>query len=157
MGHGLHLLTNVPAQEAGQGNLVVVYGKRWTIETAFFELTTTLSCEIQDLRVSQSRAICVLPGVGRVQRRRGHQSGVTRAHGKPQGNDDVSSYYLALEIRQTYDGMMVAIPAPHWEVFREMSPAELAGVLATRGGGQAREIPQTSTRSQKETARQNSL
>ncbi len=41
----------------------------------------------------------------------------------------MSSYYLALEIRQTYDGMMVAIPAPHWEVFRAMSPAALATVL----------------------------
>src|SRR6266436_4786940 len=50
-------------------------------------------------------------------------------HGKQQGNDDVSSYYLALEIRQTYDGMMVAIPASHWEVFRVMSPAALAAVL----------------------------
>jgi hypothetical protein len=41
------LLTNVPAQEARAGKLVGVYGKRWTIETAFFELTTTLSCEIR--------------------------------------------------------------------------------------------------------------
>ena len=41
----------------------------------------------------------------------------------------MSSYYLALEIRQTYDGMMVAIPPPHWEVFRAMSPAVLAEVL----------------------------
>jgi len=50
-------------------------------------------------------------------------------HGKQQGNEDVSSAYLALEIRQTYDGMMVAIPAPHWAVFREMSPAALAELL----------------------------
>jgi hypothetical protein len=41
----------------------------------------------------------------------------------------VSSSYLALAIRHTYDGMMVAIPAPHWEVFRAMSPAALAAVL----------------------------
>jgi hypothetical protein len=45
----LHLLTNVPAQEASAGKLVGVDGQRWTIETAFFELTTTLSCEIRPL------------------------------------------------------------------------------------------------------------
>jgi len=45
----LHLLTNVPAQEARARPLVGVYGKRWTIETAFLELTTTLSCEIRTL------------------------------------------------------------------------------------------------------------
>ena len=43
----LPLLSHVPAQEVGARKLVGVYGKRWTIETAFFELTTTLSCEIR--------------------------------------------------------------------------------------------------------------
>jgi IS4 transposase len=27
-----------------------VYGKRWSIETAFFEITTTLSCELNTFR-----------------------------------------------------------------------------------------------------------
>ena len=43
----LHLLTNVPAQEARARHLVGVYGKRWSIETAFLELTTTLSCAMR--------------------------------------------------------------------------------------------------------------
>lgn len=43
----LHLLSHVPAQEARARTLVGVYGKRWTIETAFFALTTTLSCEMR--------------------------------------------------------------------------------------------------------------
>jgi hypothetical protein len=41
----------------------------------------------------------------------------------------VSGYYLSLEISQAYDGMMVAIPARHWSVFRTLSPTELARVL----------------------------
>jgi len=52
-----------------------------------------------------------------------------RAHGQPQGAHEVSSDDLALAIRQTYDGMMVAIPAPHWAVFQTMAPAVLAEVL----------------------------
>ena len=52
-GTALHLLTNVPAQEVRARKLVGVYGKRWTIETAFFELTTTLSCEIRTLVSAQ--------------------------------------------------------------------------------------------------------
>jgi len=43
----LHLLTHLPAQEVRARTLVEVYAKRWTIETAFFALTTTLSCEIR--------------------------------------------------------------------------------------------------------------
>jgi hypothetical protein len=57
------------------------------------------------------------------------KAALRRVHGKPQGNDDGSRSSLALEIRPTYDGMMVAIPAPHGEVFRAMSPAALAAVL----------------------------
>ena len=52
-----------------------------------------------------------------------------RAHGTQQGDNAVSSASLALAIRHTYDGMMVAVPAPHWAVFHTMSPAALAAVL----------------------------
>ena len=54
------------------------------------------------------------------------KAALRRVHGKQQGHNDVSSYSLSLEIRQTYDGMMVAIPAPHWAVFRDLSPTALA-------------------------------
>ena len=57
------------------------------------------------------------------------KAALRRAHGKQQGDNEVSSYSLALEIRQTSDGMMVAIPAPHWAVFQTMAPAVLAEVL----------------------------
>jgi hypothetical protein len=51
------------------------------------------------------------------------------AHGRQQVNDEVSGYYLALEIGRTYDGMMIAIPAPHWALFRALSAKEFANAL----------------------------
>jgi hypothetical protein len=45
----LHLLSNVPSGRATAAQLARVYGKRWSIETAFFEITTTLTCEINTL------------------------------------------------------------------------------------------------------------
>jgi hypothetical protein len=110
----------------------VVYGKRWSIETAFFEITTTLSCEMQTLGYPKaalcafclalvaSNAVAVI------------KAALRREHGKPKGNDAVSISYLALERRRTYDGMMIAIPAPYWAVVRERSNAELAGSLRER-------------------------
>ena len=50
------------------------------------------------------------------------------AHGRQQVNDEVTSYYLAWEIGRPYDGMRIAIPAPHWGLFRELSPQEFAHV-----------------------------
>src|SRR5713101_4304923 len=50
-------------------------------------------------------------------------------HGHEKVHQDISSYYLALEISQTYDGMMVAIPSPHWSIFRRMNAQQLADAL----------------------------
>ena len=50
-------------------------------------------------------------------------------HGHETVHQDLSAYYLALEIAQTYDGMMVAIPSPHWSIFRSMNAQQLADVL----------------------------
>jgi len=36
---------------------------------------------------------------------------------------------LALEIAQTYDGMMVAIPSQAWMIFRALNAKQLADVL----------------------------
>ena len=50
-------------------------------------------------------------------------------HGRETVQQDVSVYYLSLEISQTYDGMMVAIPSPHWTIFRILSAKQLADIL----------------------------
>ena len=45
----LHILSNVPSGRGTAAQLARVYGKRWSIETAFFEITTTLACESNTL------------------------------------------------------------------------------------------------------------
>ena len=46
----------------------------------------------------------------------------------------LSAYYLVLEIRQTYAGMMVAIPPAQWLVFQGFSDEEMARVLREIAG-----------------------
>jgi hypothetical protein len=50
-------------------------------------------------------------------------------HGEETVDEEVSLYYIANEISTTYHGMMIAIPAPEWDVFYSMSPTDLAAVL----------------------------
>ena len=50
----LHMLSNVPLPRASAAHLARLYGKRWSIETAFLEITTTLSCEINTLGYPQA-------------------------------------------------------------------------------------------------------
>ena len=122
-------LTTLPAQAVRARTLVEVSAKRWTSATAFFALTTTLSGEMRTvgyptaalcafgLALVASKAVAVITAALRW------------AHGKQQGPNAVSGYDLALAIRQTSDGRMVAIPAPPGGVFRALSPAALAELL----------------------------
>jgi Transposase DDE domain len=125
----LHILTNVPTPRASAVQLARVYGKRWSIETAFFEITTTLACEINTLGYPKAAlftfclALLAYNAVSLI------KAALRSAHGRQKVNDDVSSYYLALEIGRTYDGMMIAIPAPHWAFFRELAAKEFADLL----------------------------
>jgi Transposase DDE domain len=125
----LHILSNVPPHRASAVQLARVYGKRWSIETAFFEITTTLACEINTLAYPKAAlftfclALLAYNAVSLI------KAALRSAHGRQKINDEVSGYYLALEIGRTYDGMMIAIPAPHWALFRELSTKEFAHTL----------------------------
>ena len=56
--------------------------------------------------------------------------GVMRSeHGAEKVEHDLSRYYVAGEIGQVYQGMMVALPAGEWGVFGRMSVGEYAAFL----------------------------
>jgi IS4 transposase len=125
----LHSLSNVPSGRASAAQLARVYGKRWSIETAFFEITTTLSCEMNTLGYPKAAlftfclALLAYNAVALI------KAALRSHHGRTKVKDEVSGSYLALEISRTYDGMMIAIPAPHWALFRDLSAPEFAGAL----------------------------
>lgn len=125
----LHILSNVPMPRASTAQLARLYGKRWSIETAFFEITTTLACEINTLGYPKAAlftfclALLAYNAVSLI------KAALRSAHGRQKVNEEVSSYYLSLEISRAYDGMMIAIPAPHWAFFRALSDKEFANAL----------------------------
>jgi hypothetical protein len=125
----LHILSNVPSGRATAAQLAWGYGKRWSIETAFFEITTTLTCESHALGYPKAAlftfclALLAYNAVSLI------KAALRSEHGRKQINDEVSGYYLSLEIGRTYDGMMIAIPAPHWQFFRELSDRDFADAL----------------------------
>jgi hypothetical protein len=125
----LHILTNVPPHRASAARLARVYGKRWSIETAFFEITTTLACEINTLGYPKAALLTFCLAVLAYNAVSLIKAALRRAHGRQKINDEVSSDYLSLEIGRTYDGMMIAIPAPHWALFRELSAKQFANTL----------------------------
>ena len=55
-------------------------------------------------------------------------------HGVQKVQEEVSNYYLAEEVSGTYRGMMIALPAEQWEVFRALSMSQMATILKELAG-----------------------
>lgn len=125
----LHLLTNIPAEAASAAQVAELYSERWTIETVFLELAQTLEGEINTLGYPKAAlfafclALMVFNAVSLM------KAALRAVHGRKKITEEVSGYYLALEIQHTYDGMMIALPASQWAIFRDMTDAKFAQVL----------------------------
>lgn len=130
----IHLLSNVPTGDAGARKLAELYAKRWTIETMFQELTETLTCEVNSLGYPKAAlfgfclALMAYNAVAVI------KAALRAVHGRETVQKEISGYYLSLEISQTYDGMMVAIPSHRWRIFRALTAVELAKVLKDLAG-----------------------
>lgn len=123
----IHLLTNLPA-DISAVPCAELYRKRWSIETLFYEVTQTLACEIKTLcyppaalfvfclDLVAANAVAVL------------KAALRASHGVEQAGE-MSAYYLALEIKQVHEGMMIALPPGDWAIFRTMSLATFATAL----------------------------
>jgi hypothetical protein len=125
----IHVLSNVPMRKASAQRLAESYGKRWTIETMFQELTETLTCEVNALGYPKAALFGFCLALMAYNAVAVMKAALRAVHGHEKVHQDISSYYLALEISQTYDGIMVAIPSPHWSIFRSMNAQQLADVL----------------------------
>jgi Transposase DDE domain len=130
----IHLLSNVPARDADAVKLADLYRKRWTIETVFQEVTATLQCEIHALGYPKAALFAFCLALVAFNAVSLLKAALRSVHDAATVNETVSGYYLNLEIRGTYDGMMIAIPERHWKIFRTLSVSEMATVLKEIAG-----------------------
>jgi len=125
----IHVLSNVPRRKASAPKLAESYGKRWTIATMFHELTETLTCAVNTLGYPKAALFGFCLALMAYNAVSVLKAALRAVHGYETVQQAISPYYLALEISQTYDGMMVAIPSPHWSIFRLLNAQQLADVL----------------------------
>jgi hypothetical protein len=130
----LHVLTNLPAREVTAAQVAELYARRWTIETMFQELTCTLTCEIKTLGYPKAALFGFCLALLAYHAMSVVKAALCRVHGAEPVERNLSGYYLALELAQTYPGMMVAIPSSHWTIFRELAPLKMAQLLQMLAG-----------------------
>jgi hypothetical protein len=125
----LHILTNLPQKAAGAVRVADLYSDRWTIETGFQHLTDDLRCEVDTLGYPKAALFgfctaCVAYNAVAVVK-----AAIRAVQGKKYVEEELSMYYLTLEVSQVTAGMMIAIPAENWRIFRRMSPQKFAATL----------------------------
>jgi len=125
------ILAHVPRGQAAAAPLARVYGTRGSIETAFVAITTPRAGEIKTLAYPKA-ALCPLcvalwaySAVSVI------NTALRSHHGRQEVHAEGSIYALSVESSRTYDGMMLAMPAPPWVLLRALSPQEYASALHT--------------------------
>jgi DDE family transposase len=123
----LHLLTNLPTKVSAL-KAAELYRKRWTIETLFLEVTTTLTCEIHTLCYPKAALFVFCLALVAANAVAVVKAALRAVHGDEKA-DELSGYYLALEVKQVHQGMMIAVPPACWEAFVRMKPGRFAKML----------------------------
>ena len=124
----IHILTNLPKTIKAK-TVAKVYRKRWTIETAFQELEGHLHSEINTLGYPKAALFGFCIALVAYNAMAMVFAALRRVHGEHQVDQQLSGYYIANEIAETYRGMMIAIPEPEWVIFSTMTITQIAEVL----------------------------
>lgn len=122
------ILTNVPHDRADAIRIAEAYRLRWRIETAFQHLTEAMSCEINTLCYPKASLFCFANGLVAYNALSIVKAAIAAVHGH-EAVISLSHYYLALEISETTDGMLIALPPDQWECFVRMSSTAFASSL----------------------------
>ena len=109
----ISILTNLPSTVANALVIAQIYRQRWTIETLFQIVSEEIfNCEIKALGYPKAALLAFCVTLISYNILSVVLAALRSVHGIEKIEQEVSSYYLADEIRGTYRGMMIAIPPP---------------------------------------------
>jgi hypothetical protein len=129
----LYILTNLPA-DVPATTVARLYRKRWRIETAFQPLEHDLNTEINTLGYPRAALFGFCIGLVAYNTLAVLKAALRQVHGAAVIDTQLSGYSVADEVSGTYRGMMIAIPAPEWHLFRDLTIPQLADVLTELAG-----------------------
>lgn len=104
----IHLLTNLP-KRVNARQVAKAYRQRWKIEAAFQQLAVTLNCEIETLGYPKAALFSFCMGLVMFNLLSVIKTAIAAGHGKPELVNEVSTYHLALEISETWQGFRIAL------------------------------------------------
>ena len=126
----IRLLTTLPAHVRARA-VARLYRKRWTIEGLFGRLEAALQSEIRTLGYPRAALLAFGLAVIAFNVLAVIEAAVAAAHDLKEAGIEVSTYYVADDLRSDYRGILIAIEASTWAAFDDLSPTALARTLRT--------------------------
>src|SRR6516225_7230773 len=128
----IRLWSNLPAT-VGAHEIARLYRKRWGIEGMFQRLESVLQSEIRTLGHPRAALLGFTVAVLAYNVLATLKRSVETAHAATDEADaappEVSTYYLAVQIRSQYEGMLIALPPHEWSHWSDATPEFIAGKL----------------------------
>lgn len=122
------LLSNLPLRVSAL-QIARLYRRRWTIEGAFQELAQHLNAELNTLGYPGAALFAFCVALVAYNILAVVKAALRAVHGAEKIDQQLSGYYLANEIANTWRGMMIAIPQETWTRFRKESIPQVATLL----------------------------
>lgn len=125
----IRLLTNLPEQRFDACAVARLYRRRWTIEGLFQRLESVLQSEIRTLGYPRAALLAFSTAVLAYNVLAVIQAAVEAEHDLAAIGIELSSYFVAGEVKAYYAGMIVAVPPAAWATFEAQGPADLSVAL----------------------------
>jgi len=125
------MLTNLPKNAASAIAIANGYRKRWTLETLFQSLTQMLQGEIDTLGYPKAALFGFAIALVTYNILSTVQAALRAKFGAEKIQEEVSLYYVALEVQASHHGMEVVFEPHEWEPFQTMLPKAIGKFLLT--------------------------
>ena len=125
----IYIITNVGKRKADGKKIAELYRQRWTIETAFQNLTEHLNSEINTLGYPKAALFGFCVALVVYMMHAVLKAALSAVHGSEIVDATVSGYYVADEISTIYGGMIIAITPEEWRVFGYMTRAQFVKTM----------------------------
>lgn len=124
------LLTNLPREDADAVAVSELYRTRWKIETAFGHMTVAMNCEIKPLCYPKAALFCFASALMAYNAFAITKGAIAAELGRQEA-EMLSHYYMAVEITEATDGMLVALPDERWTEMETISTADFTTEVRT--------------------------
>jgi len=123
------LLTQLPATQVDALKVAMLYLERWSVEKMFQVVTDVFHCEIKTLGYPRAALFVFAMAVVSFNILSTVKAALKSVHGIDKIEAGLSDFYFAEEVQGTFRGMMIALPAPDWQLWTRMSVEAFADSL----------------------------